>query len=327
MCIGTLFSPFGNSVVRTNAIPANVYQNATPACVLQEIRVVRKPVKRRRKTNRNEKKRNVRSVRKPKRPKTAYNYFQLSEKKRLGARAAGSVHNEEFARLIGQHWKSLSPEKRKKYQEMADLDKQRYEEENLAYLRNMLLPSLSHNNSSSAPAVPSVPKVVPQGPTLPVFSNPPASSPITSPIEVERPSSPPLSDVAITPLWSADSSPISRKRAHDFDEFGEVTPGRRKKAKQEQRGGFNNSNNRNDHVIDVTVPSLSDDDFLKDWNFGMLDDYVVDNKILEFDTKVDQEFTLPQLKPLKSGDFLNLEPSSSLFDSALLDESNSLFAF
>ena len=318
MCIGTLFSPFGNSVVRTNAIPANVYQNATPACVLQEIRVVHRPVKRRRKTNKTEKKRKpVRSFRKPKRPKTAYNYFQLSEKKRLGERAAGSVHNEEFARLIGQQWKSLSAEKRKKYQEMADLDKQRYEEENLAYLRNMLIPSLAYK--SSAPAVPSVPKVVPQSPTLPIFSNP-ASSP-----EADRPSSPTLSDVAITPLRSTDSSPISRKRAHDFDELDEATPGRQKKAKQEQRGL--SSNNRNDHVIDVTVPSLSDDVSLEDWSFGMLDDYVVDDKILEFDTKVDQEFTLPPLKPVKSGDLLNLEPSSSLFDSALLDENNSLFAF
>lgn len=89
-------------------------------------RAPRKPISKKPKVNK---------LKKPKRPKTAYNYFQLSERKKVFEGSAGTnVHDEKFARNIGAAWKSLSPQERAHYQEMSDRDRERYERENRAYI-------------------------------------------------------------------------------------------------------------------------------------------------------------------------------------------------
>mmetsp|Transcript_10763 Transcript_10763/g.26333 ORF Transcript_10763/g.26333 Transcript_10763/m.26333 type:complete len:294 (-) Transcript_10763:296-1177(-) len=137
MCIGFPIQPRTNS----NVVQATVVY-ATPAAVLATVRATA-PTRRTsapRKRNRGPrkpapKKQKVQKLKKPKRPKTAYNYFQLSERKKVFEGCSGTnVHDEKFARNIGSAWKALSPKERAKFQKMSDLDRERYERENRAYL-------------------------------------------------------------------------------------------------------------------------------------------------------------------------------------------------
>jgi len=103
--------------------------HATPASVLADLEEPGERIKSRIITPR---RRKLRKLKKPKRPKTAYNFFQLDEKEH----AQGClVHNEKYARNIGQLWKHLTPERRAYYQRLSVIDRYRYESENKEYLR------------------------------------------------------------------------------------------------------------------------------------------------------------------------------------------------
>jgi len=77
-------------------------------------------------------------IRKPKHPKTGYNFFQLSVRDRLcrdlPKQSDRVLHNEKVARIIGQRWKALSAQERRVFQDMAENDKVRYENEMRVYL-------------------------------------------------------------------------------------------------------------------------------------------------------------------------------------------------
>mmetsp|Transcript_28768 Transcript_28768/g.40078 ORF Transcript_28768/g.40078 Transcript_28768/m.40078 type:complete len:279 (-) Transcript_28768:158-994(-) len=137
MCIGFPIQPRSTSTI----VQAQVV-HATPASILSKVVKSQKPEavkpkKPKRVRNRKpaDKKLKTSKLKKPKRPKTAYNYFQLSEKQR--AETGSLVHDERFARNIGSHWKALSKEERRRYQDMADRDRQRYERENSEYMKRL----------------------------------------------------------------------------------------------------------------------------------------------------------------------------------------------
>mmetsp|Transcript_7271 Transcript_7271/g.11062 ORF Transcript_7271/g.11062 Transcript_7271/m.11062 type:complete len:251 (+) Transcript_7271:35-787(+) len=125
MCIGAILPVRANQIVQARVV------HATPASILS-VSQSRKMQQRRKAVRSRKNKRNLKP-KKPKRPKTAYNFFQLSEKSK--AQGISIVHNEGFAKTIGQRWKDLEPEKRMKYQYLADQDKARYERENREYLQ------------------------------------------------------------------------------------------------------------------------------------------------------------------------------------------------
>lgn len=72
---------------------------------------------------------------KPKRPLTCYNMFFRCERKRILAKMSEAISDgsrpkidfEELGRLISSRWKETPQDERKKYRNMAALDRQRYE--------------------------------------------------------------------------------------------------------------------------------------------------------------------------------------------------------
>ncbi|GAB5365801.1 hypothetical protein AAMO2058_001089600 [Amorphochlora amoebiformis] len=78
-------------------------------------------------------------IKKPKRPKTAYNCFQIAEKRRLKRLASSCpVHSSQFAVSIGVRWKSMSPADRQVYKIEADRDRERYQREMVIYQKRLL---------------------------------------------------------------------------------------------------------------------------------------------------------------------------------------------
>lgn len=64
----------------------------------------------------------------PKHPKSAYLYFAQDNRDKLKEAFPGKGFTE-IAKILGQQWRSLDPETRKRYTERAELDKVRYKEE------------------------------------------------------------------------------------------------------------------------------------------------------------------------------------------------------
>mmetsp|Transcript_17461 Transcript_17461/g.31340 ORF Transcript_17461/g.31340 Transcript_17461/m.31340 type:complete len:754 (+) Transcript_17461:147-2408(+) len=109
--------------------------------------------------------------RKPKHPKTGYNYFQLTVREQLSKdipqESNRVLHNEKVARIIGQRWKALAAQERQIFQNMAEKDKIRYENEMKIYLETMrasrqtgrLAPAESHDH---IPFIAESPNTTPQ---------------------------------------------------------------------------------------------------------------------------------------------------------------------
>jgi len=95
------------------------------------------PVRKRKRRGRNSRKKcpaEDLELRKPKRAKTAYNYFQMHEKARL---SECNMQNAAMARYIGNQWKNLSDLERKRFQRMADRDKNRFNKEMNAFRKKL----------------------------------------------------------------------------------------------------------------------------------------------------------------------------------------------
>jgi len=174
MCIG---------VVRAQVV------HATPASVLLDLNGGEKIKSEAARIipHRRRKMRKLRKLKKPKRPKTAYNFFQLDQKEY----AQGClVHNEEYARTIGQLWKHLTRERRAYYQMLSINDRRRYESENKEYLKALAgkmkkkkskqsvkresLPSMKSEPLSSEPPVYLTSSSEPSVSFSPFASEPPA---------------------------------------------------------------------------------------------------------------------------------------------------------
>ncbi|GAB5365031.1 hypothetical protein AAMO2058_001021300 [Amorphochlora amoebiformis] len=87
--------------------------------------------------------------RRPKRARTAFNYFQIDEKKRQGN---SPRHREINARNIASRWRSLSPEERKRYNDMASTDKSRFERETEKYIQAVTGQRRGKTTSESVPS-------------------------------------------------------------------------------------------------------------------------------------------------------------------------------
>ena len=62
----------------------------------------------------------------PKRAKTSYFYFSTEERKKIKANNPNLLMTE-VTKLVGQQWKTVSGEEKDKYQELAKMDRARYE--------------------------------------------------------------------------------------------------------------------------------------------------------------------------------------------------------
>lgn len=69
----------------------------------------------------------------PRRPMTAYNFFFKSERQTLSDEYTDDKNQKlrftELARAVGARWRSLSPEEKQRFEDMASSDKQRYIDE------------------------------------------------------------------------------------------------------------------------------------------------------------------------------------------------------
>jgi len=69
----------------------------------------------------------------PKNPRSAFLFFSQEERETIREKNP-STKFAEFGRILGEMWSQLSAEKKKKYQEKAKHDQQRYKEEVKTYL-------------------------------------------------------------------------------------------------------------------------------------------------------------------------------------------------
>jgi len=69
----------------------------------------------------------------PKNPRSAFLFFSKEERETIKKRDPKTKF-AEFGRILGEMWQEMSAEKRKKYEEKAKLDKQRYQDEVKEYL-------------------------------------------------------------------------------------------------------------------------------------------------------------------------------------------------
>ncbi|CAG9773914.1 unnamed protein product [Ceutorhynchus assimilis] len=77
---------------------------------------------------------------KPKKPLTSYFRF-LIEKRPIVTKENPSLDNKGIVKTIGEHWKSLAPEQKAKYEIEFSIDKEQYDKELLSY-NNKLTPEL-----------------------------------------------------------------------------------------------------------------------------------------------------------------------------------------
>jgi len=69
----------------------------------------------------------------PKNPRTAFLFFSQEERETIREKNP-STKFADYGRILGEMWQQMSTEKRKKYEEKAKHDKQRYQEEVKDYL-------------------------------------------------------------------------------------------------------------------------------------------------------------------------------------------------
>lgn len=64
----------------------------------------------------------------PKRARNAYEFFAKAERTKISAEMP-NIKLAEFGHVLGERWRALAAEEKKKYEELADIDKQRFSEE------------------------------------------------------------------------------------------------------------------------------------------------------------------------------------------------------
>ena len=78
------------------------------------------------------KKKQIKDPNAPKRPKNSYMYFQADVHSKIKEEFPG-VSFGEISKIVGQKWRNLSPEGKKKYESMASEDMARYHSEMASY--------------------------------------------------------------------------------------------------------------------------------------------------------------------------------------------------
>jgi len=69
----------------------------------------------------------------PKNPRSAFLFFSQEEREKIKEKNPKTKF-AEFGKILGEMWQEMSQEKKKKYEEKARIDKQRYQDEVKAYL-------------------------------------------------------------------------------------------------------------------------------------------------------------------------------------------------
>lgn len=93
------------------------------------------------------KQKNQRDPNKPKKNISAYIFFSSSQRGEYSKKYP-DLKNKDIQKKMGEDWKALSSTERKKYDDMAKNDQERYEKENQTYLK------MVENSSSPPPNTP-----------------------------------------------------------------------------------------------------------------------------------------------------------------------------
>ncbi|RJL30105.1 non-histone chromosomal protein 6 [Bailinhaonella thermotolerans] len=64
----------------------------------------------------------------PKRPRSAYMYFSQDKRDEV-VKENPDVGFGQIGKILGERWRSLGPEEKRPYEEKADADRRRYDEE------------------------------------------------------------------------------------------------------------------------------------------------------------------------------------------------------
>ena len=79
------------------------------------------------------KKRTKKDPNKPKHPITAYLFYSMEMRPKIGQDVSGSNRGRDIASKLGEGWRSLSVESRQRYETMASHDRERYYKEMTVY--------------------------------------------------------------------------------------------------------------------------------------------------------------------------------------------------